>query len=136
MENKILIDMAKGAMKNAYAPYSEYVVGAALLAKSGKIYLGCNVENASFGCTNCAERTAFFKAISDGEREFVKIAITGGKNDNVAEIVPCGICLQVMSEFCDNDFEIITSLDNEQFKRYTLSQLLPIGFSKENIDKV
>lgn len=136
MENKILIDMAKGAMKNAYAPYSEYVVGAALLAKSGKIYLGCNVENASFGCTNCAERTAFFKAISDGEREFAKIAITGEKNDNVAEIVPCGICLQVMSEFCDNDFEIITSLDNEQFKRYTLSQLLPIGFSKENIDKV
>ena len=136
MENSVLINMAIDAMKNAYAPYSEYLVGAALLAKSGKVYIGCNVENASFGCTNCAERTAFFKAISDGEREFVKIAITGGKNGNVAEIVPCGICLQVMSEFCDGDFGIITSLDNDQFKAYTLSQLLPYGFSKENIDKV
>ena len=136
MENTVLMSMAIDAMENAYAPYSGYFVGAALLAKSGKVYLGCNVENASFGCTNCAERSAFFKAITEGEREFLKIAVAGGKDGKISEIVPCGICLQVMSEFCDGDFGIITSLDNERFKSYTLSQLLPCGFSKENIDKV
>ncbi len=137
MNNKELVKNALDAMQNAYAPYSEYKVGAALLTKSGKVYLGSNVENASFGCTNCAERTAFFKAVSEGEREFLKIAIVGGKDGNITDLaMPCGVCRQVMEEFCDGDFEIIVALSEQDFKTFTLSQLLPFGFCKDNIDKV
>lgn len=137
MNNMDLVKAALGAMKNAYAPYSRYNVGAALLTKSGKIYLGSNVENASFGCTNCAERTAFFKAVSEGERNFLKIAVVGGKDGNITDLfMPCGVCRQVMAEFCDDDFEVIVALNENDYKVFTLSQILPLGFSKNNIDKV
>ena len=121
-------------MEKAYAPYSGYTVGAALLSKSGKVYTGCNVESASYSPTNCAERTAFFKAISEGEREFVKIAVVGGKNCNVTELfMPCGVCRQVMAEFCAKDFEIIVAKSTDEFYSFTLEQLLPHGFSPKNI---
>ena len=103
-----LVALAKEAMPHAYAPYSGYKVGAALLSRSGRVFSGCNVENAAYGPTNCAERTAFFKAVSEGEREFSAIAVVGGKDGNVKDLfVPCGVCRQVMAEFCDGDFEII-----------------------------
>lgn len=134
MNNKQLVKSALLAMQRAYAPYSGYKVGAALLAKSGALYTGCNVENAAYGPTNCAERTAFFKAISEGEREFLKIAIVGGKDGDVTDMfMPCGVCRQVMAEFCDADFEIVVALSEDDFKSYTLQELLPFGFSKNNI---
>ncbi len=134
MNNKELVKAAFDAMQKAYAPYSGYKVGAALLSKSGVVYSGCNVENAAYGPTNCAERTAFFKAISDGEHEFSKIAIVGGKDGVVTDLfVPCGICRQVMAEFCDNDFEIIVARSEDDFSLFTLSELLPFGFSKDNV---
>ena len=134
MNNKELVKLAFDAMQKAYAPYSNYKVGAALLAKSEKVYLGCNVENASYSPTNCAERTAFFKAISEGEREFAKIAIVGGKEGNVTDLfMPCGVCRQVMAEFCDSNFEVIVARSVDDFSVYKLSELLPHGFSKENV---
>ena len=134
MNNKELVKAAFDAMGKAYAPYSGYTVGAALLSKSGTLYTGCNVESASYSPTNCAERTAFFKAISEGERDFSKIAIVGGKQGNVTDIfMPCGVCRQVMAEFCDDDFEIIVALTPDDFKSFTLKELLPFGFSKNNI---
>lgn len=135
MSNKELVKAAFEAMKNAYAPYSGYTVGAALLGKSGTLYTGCNVESASYSPTNCAERTAFFKAISEGERKFSKIAIVGGKRGKVTDMfMPCGVCRQVMAEFCDDDFEIIVALSHDDFKSFTLKELLPFGFSKSNIN--
>lgn len=134
MNNKELVKAAFDAMTKSYAPYSGYTVGAALLSKSGVLYTGCNVESASYSPTNCAERTAFFKAISEGEREFSKIAIVGGKQGNVTDMfMPCGVCRQVMAEFCDDDFEIIVALTPDDFKSFTLKELLPFGFSKNNI---
>ena len=134
MNNKELVKAAFDAMQKAYAPYSCYKVGAALLSKSGTVYSGCNVENAAYGPTNCAERTAFFKAVSEGEREFLKIAIVGGKNGNVNDLfMPCGVCRQVMAEFCDGDFEVIVARSTDDFSVFTLSELLPFGFSKSNI---
>ena len=134
MNNKELVKAAFSAMERAYAPYSGYTVGAALLGKSGTLYTGCNVESASYSPTNCAERTAFFKAISEGEREFSKIAIVGGKQGNVTDMfMPCGVCRQVMAEFCDDDFEIIVALTPDDFKSFTLKELLPFGFSKNNV---
>ena len=134
MSNKDLVVAAFAAMEKAYAPYSGYTVGSALLSKSGKVYTGCNVESASYSPTNCAERTAFFKAISEGEREFEKIAVVGGKNCNVTELfMPCGVCRQVMAEFCAKDFEIIVAKSTDEFYSFTLEQLLPHGFSPKNI---
>ena len=134
MNNKELVKAAFDAMQKAYAPYSCYKVGAALLSKSGTVYSGCNVENAAYGPTNCAERTAFFKAVSEGEREFAKIAIVGGKNGNVNDLfMPCGVCRQVMAEFCDGDFEVIVARSTDDFSVFTFSELLPYGFSKSNI---
>lgn len=134
MSNKDLVVAAFAAMEKAYAPYSGYTVGAALLSKSGKVYTGCNVESASYSPTNCAERTAFFKAISEGEREFEKIAVVGGKNCSVTELfMPCGVCRQVMAEFCAKDFEIIVAKSTDEFYSFTLEQLLPHGFSPKNI---
>lgn len=134
MNNKQLVTAAFAAMQNAYAPYSSYKVGAALLSKSGRLYTGCNVENAAYGPTNCAERTAFFKAVSEGEHEFVKIAVVGGKDGNVTDLfMPCGVCRQVMAEFCDGDFEIIVARSEDDFTSFTLSTILPYGFSKKNI---
>lgn len=130
-----LIQNALEARKRAYAPYSGFSVGAALLAASGKIYQGCNVENASFGATNCAERTGFFKAVSEGERKFRAIAITGGKalTEPCDYAYPCGVCRQVMQEFCDKDFVVIVAKSEEDYKEYTLLQLLPHGFGGEKL---
>lgn len=133
MENYELIKLATKARESAYVPYSNFKVGAALLAKSGKVYLGCNIENASYTPTNCAERTAFFKAVSEGEREFEKIAIVGGKDGEVSSLCsPCGVCRQVMAEFCSEDFVII--LGNEQnFKEYKFNEILPLAFTPNNL---
>ena len=136
MTDKELIEKAKEAAKNAYVPYSGYTVGAALLTKDGKVYLGCNIENAAYGPTNCAERTAFFKAVSEGEREFSKIAIVGGKNLHFKDyFAPCGVCRQVMREFCDDSFVILLGKNSDEYKSFTLSELLPLSFSKSNISE-
>ena len=130
MTDKELIEKAKNAVQNAYAPYSDFTVGAALLAKNGKVYTGCNIENASFSPTNCAERTAFFKAISEGEREFSKIAIVGGKDRDFTDFCsPCGVCRQVMSEFCGEDFIILLGRNDDEIKAFTLKEILPLNFS-------
>jgi cytidine deaminase len=129
LDGKYLVDLAMKAKENAYVPYSNFRVGAALLAKSGKIYLGCNVENASFGATNCAERTAIFKAISEGDREFEAIAINA---DTDKLTYPCGICRQVMVEF-SSDFKIYISNRNGDYKEVTLKQLLPGGFTSNDM---
>lgn len=133
MMKEQLATMAKEAMQKAYSPYSGYKVGAALLCKDGSIYTGCNVENASFSVTNCAERTAFFKAVSEGKKEFTAIAICGGK-DGVIEGVfpPCGACRQVMREFCEDNFAIHLLTPNG-IDTYTLAQLLPVSFRPDNI---
>lgn len=123
-----LVTLAIKARENAYTPYSGYNVGAALQTKSGKIYLGCNIENASFSPTVCAERVAFFKAISEGEREFEKIAVVGGKEKIEDFAPPCGVCRQVIAEFCPPDFEIILYNGKEE-KVYKLKELLPLSFS-------
>ena len=132
--NKQLIETAVKAREMAYAPYSHYKVGAALLAKSGKIYTGCNVENASFTPTNCAERTAFFKAISEGDREFEMIAIVAGKDGEELSknCTPCGVCRQVMTEFCDKDFKIILGTPDD-FKVLTLEEIMPYSFSSTEL---
>ncbi len=127
---KQLVREAYEAQKFAYAPYSNWVVGAALLTKEGKIYRGCNVENSTFSPSNCAERTAIFKAVSEGVRNFVAIAIVG--NDKNTEIgkgdfcPPCGVCRQVMTEFCDGNFEIILAKGYDDFEVYTLSDVMPL----------
>ena len=134
MTREKLIDLAFAAMDKAYAPYSGYKVGAALLSRSGRVFSGCNVENAAYGPTNCAERTAFFKAVSEGEREFSAIAVVGGKDGKVKDLfVPCGVCRQVMAEFCDGDFEIIVAKSPEEYSVFTLSEMLPMGFSPKNV---
>lgn len=133
MTKEQLAELAKKAMQQAYSPYSGYKVGAALLCKDGSVYTGCNIENASYSVTNCAERTAFFQAVKEGKREFRAIAICGGK-DGVIEgsFPPCGACRQVMREFCDDDFEIYL-LTKESVETYTLKQLLPMSFRPEKI---
>lgn len=127
---KMLIKLAMEARGKSYCPYSGFAVGAALQTKEGKIYQGCNIENAAFTPTNCAERTAFFMAVSEGEKEFCRIAIVGGKKDGVLERTsPCGVCLQVMQEFCDPDaFEVILATAEEKYEILKLRQLLPYGF--------
>lgn len=129
IEKKLMME-ALCARKMAYAPYSGFQVGAALLANSGKIYRGCNVENAAYGPSNCAERTAFFKAVSEGERQFRAIAIVGGAHDGPLKLCPpCGVCRQVMSEFCDPDtFRIILGAGENDYRIYLLKELLPLGF--------
>lgn len=127
-----LIRMAFKAMENAYVPYSGYKVGAALLAESGRVYTGCNIENASYTPTVCAERTAFFKAVSEGERRFSKIAIVGGKGGEVSTyFVPCGVCRQVMSEFCDDEFSVIIAKSETDYLLKSLNDLLPCRFSPQ-----
>ena len=137
MTNAELILEAKKAREHAYIPYSRHSVGAALVTKSGKIYHGCNIENAAYGPTNCAERTAFFKAVYDGEREFTKIAIVGGMEgtDGNAPCAPCGVCRQVMMEFCNPEtFKIILANGENEQLEYTLKELLPLGFGPDNLD--
>jgi len=124
-----LIELAKEAMTHAYIPYSGYKVGAALLCADGTVYQGCNIENASFTPTVCAERTAFFKAITDGRRDFVSIAVCGGKGGVLTgAFPPCGVCRQVMREFCGDDFTVYL-VNPEGFETLTLAQLLPHSFS-------
>lgn len=128
INSKQLIEKAVDAMKKSYSPYSDFKVGAALLSKSGRVFTGCNIENASFSTTNCAERTAVFKAVSEGEREFTAIAIVGGKNGEITDFCyPCGVCRQVMAEFCDKDFMIVLT-DGKLTKACSLQQLLPEAF--------
>ena len=125
-----LIKTAKLAAEYAYVPYSGFTVGAALLTKDGKVYSGCNIENASYSPTNCAERTAFFKAVSEGERDFTAIAIVGGKDKSFTDYcTPCGVCRQVMSEFCSKDFKIILGKNDDEYKTFTLGDLLPESFN-------
>lgn len=127
--------LAISARNSSYSPYSGVRVGAALLTASGKIYTGCNIENAAFSPTVCAERVAFFKAISEGEKEFAAIAVSGGANDLPDELFsPCGVCRQVMAEFCDPDkFKIFLVKSENEYKELTLKELLPYGFGKENV---
>ena len=137
MDNKTLVKEALAAREMAYIPYSHFAVGAALLTKEGKIYRGCNIENAAFGPTNCAERTAFFKAVSEGEKEFAAIAIVGGPEGNppVDYCYPCGVCRQVMAEFCDDDFVVIIGKTEDDFKEHTLSEILPYSFRDVDLNK-
>lgn len=130
-----LIDTAIEQLKFSYTPYSNFKVGAALLAKNGEIYTGCNIENASYTPTNCAERTAFFKAVSEGVRDFQAICIVGGKDGNLTGYTaPCGVCRQVMMEFCDPKiFQIILAVDKERYEIYTLEELMPLGFGPLNL---
>ena len=135
MDLKELCALAVEAMGHAYAPYSGYKVGAALLCADGTVYQGCNIENASYTPTVCAERTAFFKAVSEGEREFTAIAIAGGISGEapVEYAYPCGICRQVMQEFCRDDFVIYVVNSEQDYQRYTLKELLPFGFGGDAI---
>lgn len=128
-----LCELAKEAMQHAYAPYSGYKVGAALLCKDGTVYQGCNIENAAYGPTNCGERTAFFKAIYDGQREFEAIAVCGGKDGVITgSFPPCGVCRQVMREFCKDDF-IIYMMNPDGYEAVTLTELLPYSFSNADM---
>lgn len=128
MTDRELCDAARLAAGRAYDPYSNFAVGAALLCADGTVYDGCNIENSSFTPTVCAERVAFFKAVSEGRRDFLKIAVAGGKNGKISEICPpCGVCRQVMSEFCKKDFEILLVTDSG-FEKHTLGELLPLSF--------
>ena len=136
MDRRELIDIALEARQMAYTPYSHHKVGAALLTKDGKVNRGCNIESASYTPSNCAERTAFFKAVSEGEREFEAIAIVGGFEDSpvLRLCAPCGVCRQVMMEFCDPEtFEIILCDEKDELHTYKLEELLPLGFGPTNM---
>ena len=125
-----LIKKAIEMLNFSYAPYSNFHVGVALLTSEGKIYTGCNIENAAYGPSNCAERTAIFKAVSEGKKEFEAIAIVGGKNGKIENFCPpCGVCRQVLAEFCKKDFEIVLAKSKNEYKIMTLEQLLPESFS-------
>ena len=130
-----LIETAIAQLDYSYAPYSNFKVGAALLAKNGTYYTGCNIENAAYTPTNCAERTAFFKAVSEGVREFQAICIVGGKDGVLTEYAaPCGVCRQVMMEFCDPEtFQIILAVSKDKYDIFTLKELLPLGFGPANL---
>ena len=133
---KDTIQFAMNARKKAYTPYSHFKVGACLVAKNGQIFTGCNIENAGYSSTNCAERTAFFKAVSEGVQEFDSITIIGGSEEKEIQdfCPPCGVCLQVMMEFCDPEkFQIILAKSNEEYQIYTLKDLLPHGFGLANL---
>lgn len=130
VDDKLLIKKAFEIRENSYSPYSHFKVGAALLSSSGKVYLGCNIENSSFTPTICAERVAFSKAISEGEKNFSKIAVVGSSDEDDFSITPpCGVCRQFMSEFVDmEDFEIILATSEDRYEKYTLSEIFPLVF--------
>lgn len=130
-----MIDLAIRQMEFSYVPYSHFHVGAALLSRSGKIYTGCNIENAAYTPTNCAERTAFFKAVSEGVKEFDAICVVGGKEGILTEYAsPCGVCRQVMMEFCDPEtFQVILAVSREKYEIFSLKELLPMGFGPANL---
>jgi len=138
MTRSELISHALNARKQSYSPYSHFQVGAALLSSDGKLYTGCNIENAAYTPSNCAERTAFFKAVSEGVKSFSSIAIIGGPEgaDSLQLCAPCGVCRQVMMEFCDpKSFEVILAMDSEHYEVFTLEQILPMGFGPEDLEK-
>ena len=137
MANEELVRLAIEAMAFAYTPYSGFRVGAALLTAEGKVYQGCNIENAAYTPTNCAERTAFFKAVSEGQREFDAICVVGGKDGILSGYTaPCGVCRQVMMEFCDPEtFRVILAKDEKHWQEYRLQELLPMGFGPDNLKK-
>lgn len=134
-QQKELIRLAIKQLEYSYVPYSHFHVGAALLAKNGTIYTGCNIENAAYTPSNCAERTAFFKAVSEGVKEFTAICVVGGKDGILTEFTaPCGVCRQVMMEFCDpEEFEIILATSEEDYQVFRLKDLLPVGFGPGNL---
>ena len=134
MNDMELIGAAMDAMKSAYAPYSGFTVGAALLCEGGEVYTGCNVENASYGACNCAERTAVFKAVSEGKLKYKGIAVVGGNGGSVRSFcTPCGICRQVMAEFAEEDFFVLL-YDGEKTQKLTLPELLPHSFTGKNLE--
>ena len=129
-----LMQLAVEAREMAYAPYSGFRVGAALLGKSGKVYKGCNVENAAYTPTNCAERTALFKAVSEGEKEFSAIAIVGGMYESIADFcAPCGVCRQVLAEFCGKDFRLVLG-NPDRIQVFTFEEILPFAFGKGDLE--
>ena len=137
-DSKQLVKLAYQAQKYSYTPYSNFNVGAALLSDNGKVYLGCNIENVAQTSTCCAERTALFKAVSEGVTDFKKIAIVGNKKDATPKeknfCSPCGVCRQALAEFCDFDtFVVILAKSEDDFKEYTLGELLPIGFTNKDL---
>lgn len=138
MTERELIEQAIKGRMYSYAPYSGFRVGAAIETKEGEVYTGCNIENAAYGPTNCAERTAIFKAVSEGKRNFSQIAIIGGKEAGsivTGYATPCGVCRQVMMEFCDpGDFKIIVAKSVDDYIVYTLEQLMPEGFGPNNLE--
>ena len=134
MTDKALMSLAVQAREKSYSPYSGFKVGAALLCRSGKVYLGCNIENAAYTPTNCAERTAVFKAVSEGEKDFVAIAIVGGKGEEIADFcAPCGVCRQVLAEFCDKDFRLVLGKP-DNIKVFTFEEILPLSFGKSDLE--
>ena len=130
-----LVEEAFLAREKSYSPYSDFQVGAALLAEDGSIYRGCNIENAAYTPTNCAERTAFFKAISEGKKGFLAMAVVGGRKGAIEleYCPPCGVCRQVMREFCDDRFQIILAKSPEEYRAFSLEELLPMGFGPDNL---
>ena len=130
-----LVELAKEARSRAYTPYSGFAVGAALLCADGRVYQGCNIENASFSPTICAERVAVFKAVYDGHRDFAAIAVAGGKaGEEISGLFPpCGVCRQVLREFCDLDFPLYLAKENGEFETHTLSEMLPFSFSSSDM---
>ncbi|UWP60319.1 cytidine deaminase [Ruminococcus gauvreauii] len=136
MDTGFLIKQAIEAQKQAYAPYSGFRVGAAILCTDGSIYTGCNVENAAYSASNCAERTAVFKAVSDGRHRFLAIAVVGnleGRENERELCAPCGVCRQVLSEFTDGSLRVILARSETEYEEYTLKELLPLQFSKKNL---
>ena len=134
MTDKELVLKAIDSMKNSYSPYSDFKVGAALLTANGKVYTGCNIENVAFGPSICAERVAFFKAISEGEKSFSKIAVVGGKNGVITDYaMPCGACRQVLSEFCDAEFKVYVGTNENNINEFKLADLLPYSFDKSKL---
>ena len=134
MTHKQLCRTAVEAMQRSYSPYSGYRVGAALLTADGRVYTGCNIENASYTPTVCAERTAIFKAVSEGARDFTAIAVAGGKDGVISgAFPPCGVCRQVMAEFCPPDFTVLVVTGEDTYVAYTLADLLPSGFGPANL---
>lgn len=138
MEKTQIQELIRTAMEQlvySYVPYSHFRVGAALLAKNGMIYKGCNIENAAYTPSNCAERTAFFKAVSEGVSEFIAICVVGGMDGILTDLTPpCGVCRQVMMEFCDPEtFEIVLATDTEHYQVFRLKEFLPMGFGPGNL---
>ncbi len=132
MDYKVLVSSAIKGRKNAYVPYSNFKVGAAVLTEDGSIYIGCNIENASYGGTNCAERTAIFKAVSEGHKEIKAIAVVGSENEYT---YPCGICRQVITEFAKGDTKVIIAKNENEYIVKTLDEILPGAFTKKDLQK-